>query len=103
MFDLVYLLSVYTHLDRKMIETNLAKVVTLLKPGAVLVFTTHGVQSAAMAERYGQYWLDKERLQRELARTGFFYERYPYYYAEYGLTWMAKAETERSSRPSHPN
>ena len=94
-YDLIYLLSVYTHLDRKMIEANLEKVATLLKPCAVLVFTTHGVQSAKMAERYGQYWLDKAKLETELARTGLFYERYPYYYAEYGLTWIAKDETQR--------
>lgn len=87
-FDLVYLLSVYTHLNRAMIEANLAKVAALTRAGGVVVFTTHGKPSAAMAERYDQYWLDKAKLNAELDRSGFFYERYPYYYAEYGLTWI---------------
>ena len=94
-FDLVYLLSVYTHLNRAMIVENLAKVASLMRRGGVLVFTTHGAQSAAMAERYGQYWLDQGKLMTELERSGFYYERYPYYYAEYGLTWIVAAEVER--------
>lgn len=94
-FDLVYLLSVYTHLDRPLIEANLVKVAALLKPGGVLVFSTHGKQSAEMAEIYDQYWLDKGRLNAVLDRDGFFYERYPYYYAEYGLTWIVADEVKR--------
>jgi SAM-dependent methyltransferase len=94
-FDLIYLLSVYSHLPKHMIENNLARVSTLLKPGGVLVFSTHGKKSAEMAEIYEQYWLDKERLNAELDRTGFFYERYPYYYAEYGLTWIAADEVRK--------
>jgi SAM-dependent methyltransferase len=86
--DMVYLLSVYTHLDRPMIEMNLAKVAALTRLGGIVVFTTHGRRSAQQAERYDQYWLDKTKLNAELDRTGFFYERYPYYYAEYGLTWI---------------
>jgi SAM-dependent methyltransferase len=94
-FDLIYLLSVYTHLPRHMIENNLARVSALLKPNGVLVFSTHGKQSAEMAEIYEQYWLDKEKLNCELERTGFFYERYPYYYAEYGLSWMVTDEVKK--------
>ncbi|MBV8848964.1 MAG: class I SAM-dependent methyltransferase [Methylobacteriaceae bacterium] len=94
-FDLIYLLSVYTHLPRLMIEDNLARVSKLLKPEGVLVFSTHGKQSAEKAEIYEQYWLDKEKLNAELDRTGFFYERYPYYYAEYGLTWIVADEVKK--------
>jgi SAM-dependent methyltransferase len=91
-FDLIYLLSVYTHLPRRIIEENLAKTSKLLKPNGVLVFSVHGKQSAEMAEIYEQYWLDKAKLNAELDRTGFFYERYPYYYSEYGLTWIVADE-----------
>jgi SAM-dependent methyltransferase len=94
-FDLIYLLSVYTHLPMHMMENNLTRVSALLKPNGVLVFSTHGKQSAEMAEIYEQYWLDKEKLNAELERTGFFYERYPYYYAEYGLTWMVTDEVKK--------
>ena len=102
-FDLIYLLSVYTHLNREMIEANLAKVASLLKPGGVLVFTTHDWASAEMAERYGQFWLDKRALLAQLARTGFFYQRYPYYYAEYGLTWIVAEEVERLVAKTAPD
>jgi SAM-dependent methyltransferase len=94
-FDLIYLLSVYTHLPRHMIENNLARVSALLKPNGALVFSTHGKQSAEMAEIYQQYWLDKEKLSAKLEQTGFFYERYPYYYADYGLTWMVTDEVKK--------
>jgi SAM-dependent methyltransferase len=94
-FDLIYLLSVYTHLPRHMIENNLGRVSALLKPSGVLVFSTHGKQSAEMAEIYEQYWLNKEKLNAELELTGFFYERYPYYYAEYGLTWIVTDEVKK--------
>ena len=94
-FDLIYLLSVYTHLPRQMIEDNLARVSRLLKPNGVLVFSMHGKQSAEMAEIYEQYWLDKPKLNAELDRSGLFYERYPYYYAEYGLTWIVADEMKK--------
>ena len=102
-FDLVYLLSVYTHLNREMIATNLKKAAALLNAGGVLVFTTHGQKSADMAERYDQYWLDKPKLLATLAADGFYYERYPYYYADYGLTWMLTEEVERLVASTAPS
>lgn len=101
-YDLLYLLSVYTHLNRPMIEANLAKVAALAKPGGVVVFTIHGKGSAEQAERYGQYWLDKAGLNATLDRDGFFYERYPYYYADYGLTWIAEDEVRRMVAATAP-
>lgn len=92
-FDLIYLLSVYTHLRRDMIEANLRQVAKALNPGGIVVFSMHGQGSADTAERYAQYWLDKDKMLRTLARNGYFYERYPYYYDEYGLTWMTRAAT----------
>ena len=85
-----------------MIERNLARVSALLKPNGVLVFSTHGKQSAEMAEIYEQYWLDKEKLNAELDRSGFFYERYPYYYADYGLTWIVADEVKKMVASTAP-
>ena len=93
-FDLTYLLSVYTHLRRDKVVSNLRRVVAVLKPNAVAVFTTHGQGSAETAERYDQYWLDKTRVLDALARDGYYYEKYPYYYSEYGLTWFTRAAFE---------
>jgi SAM-dependent methyltransferase len=94
-FDLIYLLSVYTHLRRDMVTTNLRGVVAALKPGGIAVITIHGQGSAETAERYEQYWLDKPRLLQALARDGYYYERYPYYYDEYGLTWFTRGAFEK--------
>jgi SAM-dependent methyltransferase len=89
-FDLVYLLSVYTHLPRDMVTANLRAVTDSLQSGGLAVFTIHGQGSAETAERYDQYWLDKGNLLDRLARDGFYYERYPYYDDEYGLTWITE-------------
>jgi SAM-dependent methyltransferase len=90
-FDLVYLLSVYSHLRRDMVAANLRRVTAVLKPGGVAVITLQGQGSAETVERYKLYWLDKNRLLQALARDGVYYEKYPYYYAEYGLTWFTRA------------
>jgi SAM-dependent methyltransferase len=94
-FDLIYLLSVYTHLRRDMVAANLRGVTAALKPGGVAVITVHGQGSAETAERYDQYWLDKPRVLQALAQDGYYYERYPYYYDEYGLTWFTRAAFEK--------
>lgn len=101
-FDLVYLLSVYTHLRRDMITANLRKVAAVLKPGAVAVITLQGQDSAEMAERYKLYWLDKTQLLQSLARDGYYYTKYPYYYAEYGMTWFSRAVFEQLARETAP-
>jgi hypothetical protein len=78
-----------------MVASNLRRVAAVLKPGGVAVITLHGQGSAESAERYQQYWLDKGRLLQALARDGYYYERYPYYYADYGLTWFTRAAFDR--------
>lgn len=89
-FDLVYLLSVYTHLRRDLVLRNLSAVARATKPGGVVVFTTHGQGSAETAERYEQYWLDKDAVLKGMGAEGYYYARYPYYYDEYGLTWFRR-------------
>ncbi len=70
------------------VEQNIRLIARALKPGGVLVFTTQGEISARTAERYNQFWLDKEFLNSELARNGYFYGKYPHYYEDYGMTWF---------------
>lgn len=101
-FDLVYLLSVYTHLRRDMIEANLRRVASVLKPGGVTVITLQGQGSAEMAERYKLYWLDKKQLLQSLAREGYYYNKYPYYYADYGMAWFSRAAFEQLVRETAP-
>lgn len=90
-FDLIYLLSVYTHMKESDVVTNLRAVARLLKPGGALVFTAHGPLSARKAEIYSQFWLDKAELNRQLDEQGYYYGKYPYYRQDYGLTWFTEA------------
>lgn len=101
-FGLIYLLSVYTHLRRDMVEDNLRRTVAALRSGGTLVFTIHGQHSADTAERYNQYWLDKSKLLSGLSRNGYYYERYPYYYDEYGLTWFTQDAVQELVRKIAP-
>jgi SAM-dependent methyltransferase len=101
-FDLVYLLSVYSHLRRDMVAANLRRVSAVLKPGGVAVITLQGQGSAETVERYGFYWLDKANLLQAMARDGYLYEKYPYYYAEYGVTWFTQPAFDRLVRETTP-
>jgi SAM-dependent methyltransferase len=101
-FDLIYLLSVYTHLPEAVIKKHLSRMEALLAPGAVFIFTTHGRGSAENAERYNQYWLDKNNVLARVERDGYYFERYPYYYDEYGLTWLTPPAVERLIAESAP-
>jgi SAM-dependent methyltransferase len=87
-FELVYLLSVYTHMRRDIVVAHLSRLAQLIKPGGLVVFTVHGEESAATAEQYQQYWLDKAKLLDALRNQGYYYECYPYYDFEYGLSWF---------------
>lgn len=101
-FGLIYLLSVYTHLRRDLVENNLRRVAAALRSGGTVVFTIHGQHSADTAERYEQYWLDKSRVLAGLSKDGYYYERYPYYYDEYGLTWFTQQAVEDLVRSVAP-
>lgn len=101
-FDLIYLLSVYTHLPEAAIKAHLSRMEEFLAPTGVFIFTTHGRGSAEHAERYNQYWLDKNNVLAGVERDGYYFERYPYYYDEYGLTWLTPSAVERLVAESAP-
>jgi SAM-dependent methyltransferase len=101
-FDLIYLLSVYSHLPRLAVADHLRRMQSLLAPGGVLVFTTHGPDSAQILEVYNQYWLDEGRVQAGLANAGCYFERYPHYYDEYGMTWFTRDTVESLVAESAP-
>ena len=101
-FDLIYLLSVYSHLPRPAAADHLRRVQSLLAPGGVLVFTTHGLDSAQVLEAYQQYWLDKDCVLAALAGSGYYFERYPYYYDQYGMTWFTQEAVQRLVAESAP-
>ena len=78
--------------------TNLKAVARLLKPGGVLVFTTHGPISARKAEIYEQFWLDKAELNARLEADGYYYVKYPHYLEDYGMTWFTEARVRKLAK-----
>lgn len=101
-FGLIYLLSVYSHMPRQGVADHLRRMHRLLAPGGVLVFTTHGPDSAQILEIYNQYWLDKKRVLNALADAGYYFERYPHYYDQYGMTWFTQEAVQRLVAESAP-
>src|ERR1019366_3297531 len=87
--DLVFFLSVQTHLSLKRLEQLQVKLKDLLKPGGVVHFTTMGMTSAKNISRYGDRWVKEQpRILRELAEPGFSFNAYGYYNdPDYGMTW----------------
>lgn len=80
-YDVVFVLSLFTHLPRATWNTWLKALYDLLEPGGVLVFTTHGAKATA----YDRVVLDDE---------GFFFtptsESHAIDFQEYGLTFTSE-------------
>lgn len=81
-YDVVFVLSLFTHLPRATWQPWLAALYRLVAPGGVLIFTTHGAKAAA----YDRVELDAE---------GFFFtptsESHVIDYQEYGITFTSDA------------
>lgn len=88
-FDVVYLLSVFTHLDQVTIADNWRAIVSALRPGGIVVLTMHGPVSARQMENYGWHWKQrKPRVMEALLRDGYYYEKYRWYRENIGMTWF---------------
>lgn len=101
-FGLVYVSSMYSHMPRSAVVGHLRRICALIAPGGVLVFTSLGRDSALSLEIHNQYWLDKARVLDALANVGYYFERYPYYNGDYGLTWFTREAVERLVGESAP-
>ena len=87
--DLVFFISVHTHISERRLVALQKKLKDLLRPGGVLVFTTMGWTSATHTERYGPRWVNRSaRIVAELRDRGFSFHPYGYYRdADYGMAW----------------
>ncbi|MBZ0112386.1 MAG: methyltransferase domain-containing protein [Thermoanaerobaculia bacterium] len=81
-FDLIYCLSVFSHLPEKRALESLAELHRLLRPGGVLVMTTHGVRAleiianSVLHQEMIQISAGQAEEMREgLSREGFIYQR----------------------------
>lgn len=86
-FDLIFMLSVYTHTPVDFMARHVKLVSDALRPNGLFVFATQGPISARNAEQYSQAWLDKELVLQELWAKGHSFQQYPHYYDRYGMTW----------------
>jgi SAM-dependent methyltransferase len=67
-FDVIYCLSVFTHLDEAMQDLWLSELARILKPDGILLLTVHGKIAAQSLDATGQ---------RELQSIGFVHRRSP--------------------------
>jgi len=87
-FDLVYLLSVFTHLSDSVITLLLRDIEKSMNPGAVLMFSTHGPISASKVEIYGSSWVDKkDKIRKAMDERGSYFEEYSYGANRLGMSW----------------
>ena len=104
-FDLVYSFSVFTHLDRDSSREWLGELRRILRPGAFLIATTHGlpfvryVQRSEPHQRITNLGADEGReLEREMHEHGIAFVPYPAASQEstqvgdrYGITFISAA------------
>jgi SAM-dependent methyltransferase len=88
-FDIVFAISVMTHVDRAASLRFLRLGARLLQPGGAFVFTSHGEHALAMIgdQELSCFGGERDQLARELQRTGLVYRPYRFTRGEYGMTW----------------
>jgi SAM-dependent methyltransferase len=91
-FDFVYAISVLSHLNERNSRAFVRLLGGALRPGGILLFTTHGRWSLEHPETYGE---DYVRRQREIAEAveahGVCFLRYTFVEGdEYGMAWHSK-------------
>lgn len=90
-FDLVYLISVFTHLSDDAIKQLLLDIDKCLNPNGVLVFTTLGPVSASKLALYGPHWHNKNaQIGNALDTSGSYFEEYDYGTDSLGMAWHTK-------------
>ena len=91
-YDLIWMGSLLTHLDAAANTNVLDELARLVRPGAVLTFTTHGPDLVPEIERYGPGLGDRiDEVQAAMA-DGFAYVSYPHYTDGcYGITFHEPA------------
>lgn len=94
--DLVYAISVLTHVPERNGRELLRMWAESVEPGGILVFTTHGPVSFSNIERYGRSLGQRRgRLEEGFRTTGFAYEPYRHHLGDdYGMAWHSREYVE---------
>jgi SAM-dependent methyltransferase len=95
-YDVIYAISVLTHLPVDVGAELLATMAGALAPGGVLIFTTHGQSCLAEPERYGPEFAGMAAdIRAEFENIGAAYRPYIYVKdASYGVTWHTEAHVD---------
>jgi SAM-dependent methyltransferase len=102
-FDLVWVGSLFTHLDMRQWPRFLAVLRNSLRPGGLLVFTTHGREAYRRMTTdtfdYRISYLQRTILLHRYERAGFGYVQYPGLESSYGLSlshpaWVTRTLTK---------
>jgi SAM-dependent methyltransferase len=101
-YDLIWVGSVFTHLDRSGVDALLRKLGGALQPRGVLVFSSQGEFSAAnLSHLYGGTYRDEaEQIYREYREDGIAFRPYDASVigtpgGVYGMTWLARDYVEK--------
>ena len=94
--DLVYAISVLTHVPEQSGRELLAVWAESIEPGGFLLFTCHGPSAFSNLERYGRSLGSRRaQLTEDFDAHGFAYEPYPHHLGDaYGLAWHSREYVE---------
>ncbi|MDP1820585.1 MAG: class I SAM-dependent methyltransferase [Acidimicrobiales bacterium] len=86
--DVLFAVSVISHLDADLVDAVLRLVVRTVAPGGIAVLSTHGPSTLAHLEGYGPSWPAlHDELAADLACQGWAHRTYTGLGRAYGLTW----------------
>jgi hypothetical protein len=76
-YDLIWVGSLFTHIDSKDFRDLLEKLISSLKEKEIIIFTTHGKECLNQLGSYGLGPIEPSSIKMELENTGFVFQPYP--------------------------
>jgi SAM-dependent methyltransferase len=86
--DVLYAVSVISHLDGEDVDALIRLIIRTLRPGGLALLSTHGPSTLEHLEAYGPGWPPmRGEIEAQLAAKGWAFLQYPGVGSRYGLTW----------------
>lgn len=86
-FGLVFLISVFTHLNDDNIIDIIMSIKKHIKKGGVLIFTTHGMAAVHESFTNNEYIKNKNYIERAFLEKKSHYVKYKHYSDDIGMSW----------------